>query len=61
MMLTVCWVKVAVHPWSHSCPMESNECGVKSGNMCAWLAVSGRCGNFKMVVPCDCMVLPLGR
>ena len=38
-----CWSKCAVHPVSHSCPMEIREC-CKSGIVCAVCACSGRLG-----------------
>ena len=59
-MRTSVAVKVAMHPWSHSWPMEIREPDVRSGKMCAWQAESGRRGMFKVAMWVEVMRLPSG-
>jgi hypothetical protein len=49
-LLMVTWwvLKVAVHPASHSLPIDMSELCVRSGKMCASLAALGNCGRSRV-------------
>ena len=53
--------KVAVQPWSHSCPMDNSPVVVICGNKCWMHASCGRDGMSSMRVWVDDMVLPFGN
>ena len=51
---------VAVHPASHSCPMDINECVLSSGTTCVSVAACGSAGMSKCPSCVDVIVLPSG-
>jgi hypothetical protein len=61
-MTTVVLSKVALHPASHSVPMDTSELCVRPGMMCALRASLGSCGMSSVHWSgLDCRVAPLGR
>ena len=52
--------KVAVHPWSHSCPMDKRPVVFISGKRCWVHASGGSDGMASLHVWVDVMVPPLG-
>ena len=50
----------AVHPASHSCPMDNSEPDARCAKTCVLLAFSGNCGMSSSASCVDCMVLLLG-
>ena len=53
--------KVAVHPASHSWPMDSKEPDANELKMCVRLECSGSCGISSSAVCVDCIVSLLGN
>ena len=51
----------AVHPASHSCPMDKSEPDARYGNRCVLLAFSGGCGMSMSASCVACMVLLFGN
>ena len=51
---------VAVNPESQSKPIEMSEL-VKDGKICAFLAISGKSGQFKLAICDDVTVDPSGN
>ena len=51
---------VAVHPASHSWPMDSKEVLPSAGKRCAMQAAGGSCGRLMLAVWLDDMVVLLG-
>jgi hypothetical protein len=61
-MRTLCSSKVAVHPASHSIPIDMRELWGKPGKIWASCATCGSCGRSKLqVVLVDWRLAPLGR
>jgi len=58
--IELCLVKYAVHPASHSCPMERRDPLASSSNTWACVAVSGRLGMLRLQVWVDCIVALFG-
>ena len=56
----VLFVSCAVHPASHSCPIDISDPAVSSGKMCAIRADVGRDGILISAVWVEYMVDPLG-
>ena len=53
-------MKCAVHPTSHSWPMERRDPDASSPKMCAWVALVGSSGMLRLHVFVDCMVALFG-
>ena len=53
-------VTVAVHPASHNCPIEINECVLSSGTTCVNVAAGGSAGISRCPSCVDVMVFPSG-
>ena len=60
-MYSLSLVNVAVHPLSHSCPMDTSDPDAKDGKMCTFFALGGKFGMSSWAVCVDVIVALLGR
>ena len=59
-MNSECWLKYAVHPWSHSWPINKRDPDAKVGKMCALVADAGSSGISRFAVWVEVMVFLFG-